>query len=300
MKYFITILVLLTLCITNNGQCEDRLRIVATLTTFGSLAKTIGGDYVDVSSVASPRFNPHFIEPKPSDVLRLKRADLYVHSGLDLEAWGGPLVDAAARADIRANGQRQVSLAQGISLLEVPTGQVSRAEGDIHLFGNPHYWLDPRNSLIMARTLCAKLTEIDPAHRTTYEENRDRFIADANEKIREWQALAAPRQGEKLVGYHNEWVYLMNFLGFTMEVFLEPKPGIPPSPAHIASVVQYMQATNVRAIIQPSFYPSDAAQETADRAGATVVIAAQNVGEIPEATDYLSLIDVDIHRIIGE
>lgn len=298
MKKAFYIFAFLFCCTSNSAFADDRLKVVATLTSFADIAAAVGGDYVEVASIASPRFNPHFIEPKPSDVLRLKRADLYIHSGLDLEAWGAPLVDAAARPDLRKGGARQLDLSEGINLLEIPAGQVSRAEGDIHLFGNPHYWLDPNNGVVIAKTIAAKLIELDPSHRQGYETNRERFIEQVLTKINEWSSLVAPFKGQKLVGYHNEWVYLMHFTGLTMEQFLEPKPGIPPTPGQISAIIEYVKHEHVKGIVQPTFYPTDAADEVAARTGAKVVTACQNVHETSAADNYVSMIDYNIHAIV--
>ena len=150
------------------------LKVVATLSTFGDLAKTIGGEHVEVETVAPPRFNPHFIEPRPSDVRRVKRADLLVHAGLDLELWRGPLVDAAGNRRVFPGAEGELDLSRGIPLLEVPDRAQTRAEGDIHLYGNPHYWLDPENGKRMAQAICDKLCLVDPAHEQAY--HRDFFL----------------------------------------------------------------------------------------------------------------------------
>ena len=236
------ILLVLSLIFTLHARADDKIKVVATLPTFAAIATTIGGDYVSASSIASAKFNPHFIEPKPSDVIKLKRADLYIHSGLDLEAWSGPLIVASARAEFRQGGERQLDLSKGILLLEIPNEQVSRAEGDVHLYGNPHYWLDPRNGLLIAETIAQKLAEIDPPHRAAYLTNLATFRSAIETKITSWQNLVAPFKGSRLVGYHNEWVYLMNFINMKMEEFLEPKPGIPPSPSQVAAVIEYIRA----------------------------------------------------------
>ena len=292
---------LLMICILGfssvNANAEDRLKIVATLSSFADIASAVGGDYVEVISIASPRFNPHFIEPKPSDVLRVKRADLYIHSGLDLEAWGGPLVDAAARPDIRKGGQRQLDLSAGIQLLEVPAGTVSRAEGDIHLFGNPHYWMDPRNGIRISQTILQKLCSLDPTHAEAYTKNQATFESKLQTKIQEWSTLVAPYRGQKLIGYHNEWIYLMQFTGLVMDQFLEPKPGIPPSPGHISELIAYAQKEHIRAIIQPTYYGAEAAQEVAEKSNSQVLSICQNVKETSDVPDYISLIDFDIKKI---
>ncbi len=298
MKKVISILILLILALCPDAYGEDKLRIVATLSTFADIAQSIGGERVEVRSIAPPRFNPHFIEPKPSDVLRLKRADLFLHSGLDLEPWRDPLIDAAARAELRRNGERQLDLSAGIALLEVPSGQVSRSEGDIHQFGNPHYWLDPRNGAQVAKTIAAKLQQLDPANREVYAANLERFLVSLNSKYAEWKELVSPYSGAKVVGYHNEWLYLMSFMGLKMERFLEPKPGIPPTPGQIASVIDYVKSEKVKAIVQPSFYSTDAADDVAAKTGATVVTACQNVNETSEVGDYISMLDYNVRKIV--
>jgi zinc/manganese transport system substrate-binding protein len=215
---------------------DDRMRVVTTLSTYADIANAIGGTRVSSEAIASPRFNPHFIEPRPSDVLRLKRADLFIHSGLDLEAWRGPLVDAAGSPGIRPGGARELDLSAGVQLLDIPTAPVTRAMGDIHLHGNPHYWLSPENGVIIARRIGEKLAAIDPASAEVYRRNTAAYIGRLEAAIQRWRALVAPLKGRPLVAYHDEWVYLTTFMGLTLERFLEPKPGIPPSPHQIEAI----------------------------------------------------------------
>ncbi|MCB0336157.1 MAG: zinc ABC transporter substrate-binding protein, partial [Bdellovibrionales bacterium] len=141
---------ILFLCFVSNFAFAEpikKLTIVTTISTFADIAASVGGEYVETSSIASPRFNTHFIEPKPTDVLRLKRADLFIHGGLDLEMWRDPLVNASGRPDFRVGGERQLDVSSSVTLLDLPSGPLSRASGDIHLYGNPHYWQDPKNGL---------------------------------------------------------------------------------------------------------------------------------------------------------
>ncbi len=187
------------------GAAEKRLNVVATLTTFADLAKTVGGDHVSVSAIAAPQFNPHFIEPKPSDVLRVKRADLFIHAGLDLELWRGPLLDAAGNTNVMPGQPGELDLSQGIALLEVPDHPVSRAEGDIHIYGNPHYWTDPENAKIIAKTIADKFSAMDSAHAQDYQQRLQQFTARLDQQIAEWRSQLAPFQGQEFVGYHNEW-----------------------------------------------------------------------------------------------
>ncbi len=280
------------------AAAEKPLYVVATLSTFGDLVKTIGDDHVKVTTVASPKFNPHFIEPKPSDILNVKRAELFVHAGLDLEAWRGPLVDASGNPDIRPNGPRQLDLSQGISLLEVPTSPVSRSQGDIHIYGNPHYWIGPQNALIMARSITAKLSEMLPADKGDFDKNLADFQTKLEAKMTEWKEKMKPFAGKELIGYHNEWPYLMEFLGLKMDKFLEPKPGVPPTPKQIQYLQEYMTANKVKVIVQPSYFSTKDARELASRVGGEAILLCQGVGEIPEAKDYISMIDYDVNALV--
>lgn len=278
--------------------CAESLRVVTTLPSFASIAEKIGGELVTVSSVAGAQFNPHFIEARPSDVLRLKRADLFIHGGLDLEAWRGPLVDAAARAEIRRGGVRELDLSRGISLLNVPQQAVSRSEGDIHLYGNPHYWMSPENAAIMARSIAEKLIELDAEHAARYRENLAAFLQELNVKIESWKSSAKDLRGKEVIGYHDEWIYLMTFLGMRMDRFLEPKPGIPPAPRQLIELEEYIKQHRIPAIIQPTYYSKDAAESLHRSTGAAVLLLCQNVGELSSCSDYLSMIDYDIAQII--
>ena len=277
---------------------ELPLKVCTTLSTYADISKTIGGDRVETSYVAAPRFNPHFIEARPSDVLKIKRADLFLHSGLDLEAWRGPLLDAVAKSEFREGGSRQLDLSEGVALLEVPSGQVSRAEGDIHMFGNPHYWPDPRNGAVIAKHIAEKLSEIDPAGAPEYSKNLAKFLAVLNAKILEWGKILKPLAGKEVIGYHNEWPYLMNFAGLSMKQFVEPKPGIPPGPQHLAELEEFIKTKSVKVLIQSSYFPKEAGDYLHEKTGINVLSLCQNVGELPECADYLGMIDYDINQII--
>lgn len=281
-----------------SAESAEKLNVVATLSTFADLAQTIGGEEVKVMTIASPKFNPHFIEPKPSDVVKVKRADLLVHAGLDLELWRGPLLDAAGNRAVMPGGERELDLSRGIALLEVPDRPLSRAEGDIHLYGNPHYWLDPENAQIMAQAICEKLCALDPAHEQTFHHNLRDFLARLEAKIPEWQAKLVPYRGRELIGYHNEWPYLMRFAGLTMRHFLEPKPGIPPTPKQLAFLEGYMRERGVRVIAQPTFAPAEASRSLAARTGAAVVTLCQSVREQPACGDYVGMVDYNVSQLV--
>lgn len=274
------------------------LKVLTTLSTFKSLVEEVGGEYVEVTAIAPPQFNAHFIEPRPSDVLRLKRADLFVHGGLDLEAWRSPLVQAAARRDIMPGGPLELDLSRGVNLLQVPREPVSRVQGDIHLYGNPHYWQSPANALVMADAIAKKLGELQPTRAAYFTQRANEFRRKLEVKMISWQTSSKSAQVQKLVGYHNEWVYLTSFLGVEMKEFIEPKPGIPPSPRHLDHVERYIKENQVKVIAQATFYPDRAANLLADRTGANVAKLCQNVQELPECSDYIATLDYNVQTLL--
>lgn len=290
---------LLAIPIAVAATAETPLRVVATLSTYADLAEAIGGDRVDVEAVVPAKFNPHTIEPRPSDVLNLKKADLFIHTGLDLELWRGPLIDAAGNPAVRPGGARELDLSQGIRLLEVPDRALSRAEGDIHLYGNPHFWLDPRNGRIMAAAIADKLSEIDPGGEAEYRARHAAFDERLAAKIDVWQEALAAIAGREVVGYHNQWPYFMAFTGVRMKQFVEPKPGIPPSPKHLKVLTDYMGANDVGAIAYSRIFAARPVKSLAKRTGAAQVVLAQNVGELSEASDYIAMIDYNVNQLVS-
>ncbi len=297
MKRHILLLALAGFCFSAASAVAAPLKVTATLSTFADLVKSVGGEHVEVSSIASPKFNPHFIEPKPSDVLKVKRAELFVHAGLDLELWRGPLLDAAGNREVMPGGPRELALSQGIALLEVPDHPVSRAEGDIHIYGNPHYWVDPENARKMAKAICDKLSAVDPSHEADYRRNFSEWSGRLDGKISEWRLKLAPYQGEEVVGYHNSWPYFLRFSGMKMEEFLEPKPGIPPTPKQVQFIEQYIREKKIRLFIQETYFPQGESEALARQTGIQVLLLCQNVREVPEAADYAAMMDYNVNQL---
>lgn len=295
MKKIITFLLSIFLAVSAQA---DKLKVVTTLSTFGSIVKSIGADEVDVQWIGAPRFNPHFIEAKPSDVLRLKRCNLFVHAGLDLEAWRQPLVEAAARSEIRKGGARELDLSAVVNIKNIPTGPISRADGDIHLFGNPHYWLDPQNGKSIARSIASKLSELLPAKQVLFNNNLRQFEELLDQSILDWRAELTEFRGREVLGYHDEWIYLIDFMGLKMDRFVEPKPGIMPGPKQILDLENYIQANKIPAIVQATYYSTSAAKALNKSTGVKLVQICQSVLEMPECSDYLRMLQLDISRII--
>ena len=290
---------LAVMVLAGGARAAQPLRVVTTLSVYADLVRQVGGEDVQVSYVASPRFNAHFIECKPSDVLKVKKADLLVHSGLDLEAWRAPLLDAAGNPNLFQGGKGELDLSTGIPLLEVPDKPLSRLMGDIHIYGNPHYWLGPENAKIMAKEIAAKLSELDPAHETAYQRRLSEFSNRLEGKIAEWKQAAAPIRGKEVIAYHNEWPYLAEFLGIKIEQFLESKPGIPPSPKQLGFLEEYIKSHGIKAIVQPTYFSRASSEALAKRTGAKVVVLCQNLGELPGTDDYFSFIEYDVRQLVS-
>ncbi|MCX5688080.1 MAG: metal ABC transporter substrate-binding protein [Candidatus Omnitrophica bacterium] len=276
---------------------EAPLKIVTTQTLFADIVKQIGKDRVEVKYIAQPKFNVHFIQPKPSDVRNVAKADLYVNAGLDLEAWSDPLLEAAGKPELFRGAGRNLDLSKGVTILNVPTQPISRSQGDIHMFGNPHYNMNPENAKIMAETILEKLKEIDSKNASYYEENAKAFVSRIEEKIGEWKRLCGFCKGQEIISYHDDIVYFADFLGLKAEQFIEPKPGIPPTPKHLEFLEGYVKANNIKAIVMPTYYPKDAAEKLSQRVGAKVITICQNVGEIPGTEDTFSFFDYNFKQI---
>ncbi len=297
MKRILLFIFLFCLSYCSAWAGEKPLSIVTTQTMFADLVKQVGGDKVIVSAIASPKYNIHFIQPKPSDVRKVTKADLYVNAGLDLEAWSDPLLEAAGNPKLFRNGAGNVDLSQGIRLLEVPDHAPTRAEGDIHVFGNPHFQMSPENAKPMVKIIVEKLKETDPANASYYEENEQDFLKKLDQKISEWKKVCAHCQGEEIISYHEDIAYFADFLGLKAEQFLEPKPGIPPTPKHLQFLEDYVKVHHIKAIVLPSYYSHAEAEKLSQRVGTKVVTIAQGVGEIPGTEDFFAFFDHNFNQI---
>lgn len=298
LKYFVFAFIILFFC--GAAPChatENQLKVVATQRMYADIVKEIGKDKIDVKYVALPKFNVHFIQPKPTDIRNLTKADLYVNAGLDLEAWSDPLLEATGRPELFRGRERNIDMSKGVRLLEVPDHPLSRAEGDIHLFGNPHYNMNPENVKIMAENILGKLKSIDPVNAGYYETNEKALISQLDTKIAEWKKLCAHCKGQEIISYHKDIAYFADFLGLKDEQYIEPKPGIPPTPKHLEFLEGYVKTHNVKAIVMPTYFPKSAAEALAKRVGAKIVIICQNPGELPGTDSIFNFYDYNFRQI---
>lgn len=254
------------------GPAAATVRVVTTTPMLGAIAEEIGSGRVSVESIARPDEDPHFVAPRPSFVVKLRRADLFVQNGMELEiGWVPPLLRGARNAAIQPGGPGHVDASQGVAALEIPS-VVSRAEGDVHPSGNPHYWLDPANLAVVARNIADGLVRVDPAGREAYEGRLRLFEEDLGRRLAAWREDWRAVEGMELVSYHRLWPYLEQASGVRFIDELEPKPGIPPSPRHLASLTELMRGSGATTIARAPYSPARPAEELARRVGGRVVV----------------------------
>jgi zinc/manganese transport system substrate-binding protein len=264
------------------GNVFAKVEIAASLPDLASIAAYVGGDRVDVFSIARSTSDPHSVEVLPSYMVRVARADLYLKIGLSLDQWADQILDGARNSKIRV-----VDCSRGISVLEKPTGRVDASMGDVHPDGNPHYWLDPENGAIVAQTIAEALAVVDPAGRDTYQTNVQRFLAETAEKLAVWKALAASIPNRSLITYHSSWVYFAHAFGFDIVSRIEPIPGIPPSGSHLAELATVIRAKQIKAVLQELYFADDAANYLARETGVKILKLSPSC-DAAEAASYFS------------
>jgi zinc/manganese transport system substrate-binding protein len=277
-----------------------KLRVVATTNDLKWAVEQIGGKNVEVVALMHPLQNPHTVQPRPSFIVQLNRADLLVRIGLDYEeTWLPPLVEESRNPKIRRGGVGDVDASIGIPLLEIPQGRVTREQGEVHIFGNPHYCLDPENMKIIARNIAEGLKRVDPSNADEYDGNLKRLERLMDDLLDETLKLAAPLRGEKFVAYHTTWSYLANRYGFRIIGYLEPKPGIPPSASHLADLIVRMRQEKVKVIIKEPFYENRIPNMVAQRTGAKVVEICPTVGGEPDTETYPKLLRRILTKLVN-
>lgn len=288
-RHSLTLLLVLS---WTTATAHAKLNVVCTTPDLASIAKEVGGDNIEVTTLARPTEDPHFVDAKPSFIVKLNRADVLIEGGAELEiGWLPPLLAGSRNAKVASGSPGRILANEGIRMLEVPS-VLDRSQGDIHAAGNPHFMTDPENAKIVARHLAEALAKLEPAGADSFNANRDKFIAQLDAKLAEWQAKLAAFKGKPFVAYHNSWPYFAARYGLKSELFLEPKPGIPPSPAHLAEVIAKMKATDARVIIVDPYLNRKTAETVARNTGATVVDVAQFPGGVKGTEGgYIALMD---------
>ena len=252
-------------------MADAKLNVIATTPDYGSIAQAIGGENIELTTLAKPTEDPHFVDAKPSFIVKLNRADAIIEGGAELESgWLPPLIEQSRNQKLASGAPGHILGHEGVSLLEVPE-TLDRSKGDIHAAGNPHFTTDPKNARIVAEHVAKAFCQLDPKSCNAYEANLKKFESALDAKIGEWQKLLAPYKGRRVVTYHNSWIYFVKRFDLQADIFLEPKPGIPPTPSHLAQVIVKMKSENARIILVQPYQNRKTAETVAGHANAVVV-----------------------------
>ena len=294
MKILIATLALLAMPLAARAE----LKIATTTTDFADLAKQIGGDKVDVHSVMRGPENVHNVMAKPTEMVFLNKADLFVHSGLDAEPWRDNLLKGARNPRVMPGQSGNVDMSAGVELLEVPDGKVSRAEGDIHAYGNPHYSLSPVSAQRMTVTLAKAMMAVDPANADLYKENARKLVEEFADLHRELNEKLAPLAPLKIVTFHKAWTYFADAFGINIVGVIEPKVGITPSPSDIKRMAELMKREGVKIVVVETYSSERQAQAVAELAGAKAIVLPDHVNGLPEVDSYQKLLRYDVEKLI--
>jgi ABC-type Zn uptake system ZnuABC Zn-binding protein ZnuA len=280
------------------AQVQERLVIVTTTSDLRSLAQAVGGERVNVAALVPPGFDPEEYQPRPQDLARVAKARVVVRVGLDFDLWFDRLL-AQVAPGARRGEAGYVDASFAIATLDVRGMSVGPGDGHAHGNGNPHYWLDPRNAEIVTANILAALARVDPDGAPAYQANRTAFLARLDSKLKQWEVQLGSFQGVPLVAYHNSFAYFARRFRLDFVGFVEPRPGVPPPPSHLTSLIATMRARGVRLIVRAAHEPERNAAFLAQRTGATVVMLATSVGALPGTDDYIALFDANVAALLS-
>ena len=274
------------------------LNVVATTEDLGAITRQVGGDKVAVTALAKGYQDPHFVDPKPSFILAVSHADLLIVVGRELEiGWLPPLLTSSRNNKVQPGSKGYLDASLTVRILDIPAGQITRAMGDVHPFGNPHYWLEPGNGRKIAQAIKDKLSELSPASAGFFAQRYADFDSRLGAAEKRWDEAMAPYKGTKIVTYHRSWPNFMERFGLNVMGYVEPKPGIPPSPSHTLELIQEMKAQSVKVIAVEPYFDLKTPQSIATQVGGQVVVLAPSVGGAKEAADYIALFDYDVNLL---
>ncbi len=275
----------------------EKVNVATSTSDLADLVRIIGGEKVKVVSLSRGNQDPHFVEPRPSMVMQVKNADVLVRIGMDLDLWVQSLMDASGNSKVMYGGPGHLDASGRIEKLEVPVGKVDASMGDIHIYGNPHYWLDPENAKPILERIVNRLCEALPSESEYFKKNYRDYVQKLDSSIAVWEEKMKPYTGTKIVTYHNSWPYFAKRFGLEIVGFAEPKPGIPPTPSHIVSLVEKIKKEKVKVIVVEPYFNLKLAESIAEKSGAKVVVLPTSVGGLPEVKTYLDLFEYNIGRL---
>ncbi|NUQ93469.1 MAG: zinc ABC transporter substrate-binding protein [Gemmatimonadaceae bacterium] len=275
-----------------------QLKVVTSTPDLYDIARQVGGNLVTVTHIGEGYQDPHFIEAKPSFVLQLRSADVWAFVGLDLEiGWMPLLLDGARNPRVRPGGSGYVDVSKAIPVLDVPQGNVDRSMGDVHPLGNPHYWLDPENGRRIARLFKDKFSQLDRKNEDRYEANEKAFEARLSTAEKSWAPYLAQIRGKPVIAYHTSWRYFAEYTGMKIVAYMEPKPGVPPSPSHVYEVIRDAKQAGAKVVIQEPFYDRKMSDLVARNLGGAVLVVPPSVGGTKDVPDYITLMTKDIQAV---
>jgi zinc/manganese transport system substrate-binding protein len=291
---------LLAILLWASAAQAKKLDIVTSTTDMAALAQEVGGDKINAESLAKGYQDPHFVEPKPSFLLKLRHTDLLIVVGLDLEiGWLPPLITQSGNPKIQVGGPGYLDASQFAEILDKPTGTITRAMGDVHPLGNPHYWLDPENGKRIAKSIADKFSELRPKDSAYFQQQLASFTSRLDMAEQRWLQMMAPYKGTKMVTYHRSFPNFAERFGLDIIGYVEPRPGIPPTPQHTLDVMNEMKRQNVKLVLVEPYFDLKTPQAIGRDTGAEVLVMPPSVGGVKEVTDYFKLFDYDINLLIG-
>jgi ABC-type Zn uptake system ZnuABC Zn-binding protein ZnuA len=300
MPRLITGLMAVAIALGLPGYCPgaaEKLRVVASLPDLKALTEAVGGDLVEVDTLARGDQNPHDVEIRPSLMVKLRRADVLIRNGVDGDPWVEPLVRGAGNGRLAPGSPGVVDVSRGIQVLGAPSGPVDRSRGDVHPEGNPHFTLDPANAAAVTANILEGLARLAPEHRATFEGRRREWLSRLDVALRRWQESLTPHRGARVVTYHDTWTYFLDRFGLVSAGTVEDRPGIPPSPAHVSDLIRRMKSEQVRVVIYEPWADRRLVERIAREIGAQAVGLATAVGATKAATSYLDLFESNVHTL---
>jgi len=279
------------------APAADKIRVVATLSDLKALTEAVGADLVEVDALARGNQNPHDLEVRPSLMVKVRRADVLVVNGLDLDNWVDLVVRGANNARVIPGAPGYVDASRGIPVLEVPTTRVDRSMGDVHPHGNPHYVVDPGMAPIVTGNILEGLARAAPKHRAAFEKNRQDFLGRLEPAMARWAKTLEPFRGAKVVSYHADWIYFLTRFGLVQVGYVENRPGIPPSPAHLTQLIRRMKDDQVKAVIVDPWNDLKLAARIAEEGGARSLVMAPGVGSVTGADTYLDTVAYNVNTL---
>ena len=278
---------------------QSKVTVMATTEDLASIAREVGGDKITIDSIAKGYQDPHFVEAKPSFILKLQKADLLIAVGRELEiGWLPPLVQQSRNGKIQPGAEGYLDASLGAQILEVPTGQITRAMGDVHPLGNPHYWMDPENGKKIAKEIGDKLSQLRPGDKAYFDQRVTDFTSRLDAAEKRWAAQMAPYKGAKVVTYHRSFPNFAERYGLDIVGYVEPRPGIPPTPQHTLDLMNEMKRQGVKLVLVEPYFDLKTPNAIGRETGAHVLVMPPSVGGVKEVTDYFKLFDYDINLFV--